>query len=242
MWLYYHDAILRSFHTAIDWALAQGIALSAALSVSAVVWTVTFTGVRALRRKHSWLNAKDEANIALKNFGVGFAASALLSILLIFAIFFIRDAPLREANLRKTLDSFQEEIENLRSQAEVIGNKGIYIECDDELLPRVWPAEGHLDIVEVKEPNDGVTFQDNRISGLPLSAIDPEKVAMSGLRCIVTNYSPNIFIDVRIYIDIAYYKNNNNKYKAVFCSELVDFSSARITKQKKDAFGGGGVL
>ncbi len=93
MWSYYHDAALRSFYAAVAWASAQGIVLTAVFAISELVCAILFAGVQALRRKHSWQNAKYDIKVALKDFFGAFLLIAAASIIGVFVIFFMKDAP-----------------------------------------------------------------------------------------------------------------------------------------------------
>jgi hypothetical protein len=102
---YYRAAIGRAFHAALEWMLGQGILLTLLLAVALLISASAFAVFRAWCRYHSWNNAvRDTKRAGGDFFGAGLGVLCL-ALLILFVIFFAKDAP---AQLNKAIETITE--------------------------------------------------------------------------------------------------------------------------------------
>ena len=90
---YYWAAIPRAFWSAWEWAIGQGLLLTILLALALLVCATAYALMRVLRRRHSWDHAMEEVGRALRDFLVAGLAASAVALLILFGIFFVRDAP-----------------------------------------------------------------------------------------------------------------------------------------------------
>ena len=120
MWKYYHDATGRSWDAAWEWATGQGIYLTWLFAIGVVACAAIYATIRAVRKHHSWGDAMSEVRRAIKDFILAAIGASAFVLLLLFVVFFVRDAPTKMMALEKQLNDqdlkHTSELEHLRSE------------------------------------------------------------------------------------------------------------------------------
>jgi hypothetical protein len=202
---YYKAALSRSWIAVWDWATGQGIVLTWALAASALFCAMLVTFFRAFRKHHSWSDALTDVRSAVRDFILSAVGATLFLFFVLFAIFFVKDAP-EQASLA------QRQVTSLKTQIDVQSAKGLFVECHVGSLPIVMPASGRYYIVWI--------FGDGRstnvislaeIFGPPGSALTwPMNAAIRAAQCVITNYSDDVLVNVRLRPKLNFYKMTKN--------------------------------
>jgi hypothetical protein len=109
IWQYYVDAFSRSLSAAWAWATGQGILLTWLLAVALAIASVVYALARASIKYHSWAEAKKHVDTTLGDFFSTAVISSLIAFCLLFAIFFVRDAPEQVSALTKSVVTLKDE-------------------------------------------------------------------------------------------------------------------------------------
>lgn len=91
-WSYYGHAFTRSWYSAWDWATGQGIYLTWLFALGVVIAAAIYAAVRAWRKHHSWSQAVSDVRKALGDFVMAAFGGTVVVLVLLFVVFFIRDA------------------------------------------------------------------------------------------------------------------------------------------------------
>jgi hypothetical protein len=217
---YYQSALSRAWLATWDWTAGQGILLTWALAVCALICAVVFTVVRAHRKHHSWSDAMKDVRTAVGNFVLSAIATTVVFLLILFAVFFVRDAP-EQARLAKTtiaqvghdssttIEGLKAEIANLKSQIDIRNAKGLFAECHLSPLPSSMPVSGRLYLVFVwgdGSPNQIISMAESFGPPGNPTAWPVHTTVLNFAQCIVTNYSDDVLIDVNLQPKIAFSK------------------------------------
>ena len=101
MFEYYQGAVSRSWMASWEWVTAQGIYLTWLLGSGVLICAVSFAIFRAIKKHHSWGNAMNDARKAVQDFFLAMVVSSILILAILFAVFFVKDAPI-QAELTKS--------------------------------------------------------------------------------------------------------------------------------------------
>jgi hypothetical protein len=189
---YYRGAFARSWSSAWDWAVGQGIILSLALGASALVCTVLISILRAHGKHHSWGDAREIALNSFRDFALSAIGATVFLFTTLFAIFFVMDAPDQASLTKKT-------IEGLQTKIEIQNAKGILVECHIAVPPATFPASGRMDEVFIfgdGSPNQMISTAYTFGPPNGQAAWPPGTTALNFLQCAITNYSDEVLIDI----------------------------------------------
>ena len=106
---YYVGAFIRSWSAGWLWATGQGILLTWLLAVGLVVASIALAVSRAATKYHSWQEAKNHVGNTLADFAGAVVLSSIITLIILFAVFFVRDAPDHIAAANKAIDNLKSE-------------------------------------------------------------------------------------------------------------------------------------
>jgi hypothetical protein len=109
MFDYYVGAFSRSESAAWSWATGQGILLTWLLAIGLPFASIAIAVARAAVKYHSWQEAKKHVGNTLADFAGAIALSSVIALILLFAVFFVRDAPDQIAAATKAIDELKSE-------------------------------------------------------------------------------------------------------------------------------------
>jgi hypothetical protein len=104
---YYVGAFSRSWSTAWSWATGQGILLTWLLAIGLPFGSIAIAVVRAAVKYHSWQEAKKHIGDTVADFAGAIVLSSVVALILLFAVFFVRDAPDQIAAATKAIDDLK---------------------------------------------------------------------------------------------------------------------------------------
>jgi len=160
---YYLAAASRSWSAAWSWATGQGIILTWLLAFGVLFVAIAFAVVRAWRKDHSWKDAVKHAGWAFRDFLVAGVLSSGFVLALLFAVFFVRDAPTQLAESKHSIEQLkadhQKELTTISSEYEAEAGA---------LKKKIADLESKLDDRDTKrrEREDQARIKGNRIAAI----------------------------------------------------------------------------
>jgi hypothetical protein len=106
---YYVGAFTRSWSAAWLWATGQGILLTWLLAVGLSIASIAIAVGRAAIKYHSWQEAKNHVGNTLADFAGVVVLSSIITLIILFGVFFVRDAPDQIAAANKAIDNLKSE-------------------------------------------------------------------------------------------------------------------------------------
>jgi hypothetical protein len=116
---YYRAAIPRAFSAGWHWAVGQGLYLTILLATGLLIFAIIYSVIQALRRVHSWADAVSNIHHAIADFFGAAIIATLITLLILFMVFLVMDAPLQINLANKKITDLNQRLNSVENDKEI---------------------------------------------------------------------------------------------------------------------------